>query len=161
MTKTRRWGKAGQRLDPAEAARRRTAIMARKHRDDASHEADVARARRNWEAGLVVPWRITVALDAMGLYGPGVDLACGAQEPDVDRWELGELYPTWEQLVLLAAVTGCTERFFTMYDAKPIPAAETTLRFHVPPESLPDCNPVHRFPEHVWRPVVERAGVLL
>jgi hypothetical protein len=40
------------------------------------------------------------------LEGPEVDIACGAKEPDVDRWEEGELYPTWEQLVLLAELTG-------------------------------------------------------
>lgn len=159
MTGSSRWGKAGQRLDPKEAERRRTAIIARKYRENASHGRDVARARSNWESGLVVPWRITVALDAMGLYGPEVDEACGAQEPDVDRWEAGELYPTWEQLVALADLTGCTARFFTMHDVEPIPAALTSLRFHVPAELLSDCDPVHRYPGHVWRPVVERAGV--
>lgn len=154
MTELARWGRAGERLDPKEAARRRTAFLAEKHRAEASREREDAKARRNWEAGLVVPWRITVTLDAKSLYGPEVDAACGAQEPDVDRWEMGELYPTWEQLVLLAQLTGCTPRFFTMYDVEPIPAMLTSLRFHVPAELLPTCNPIHRYPEHVWRPVV-------
>lgn len=58
------------------------------------------------------PKRITLALDAKGLYGPEVDIACGAQEPDVDRWETGELVPTAEQLVKLAALTEVPVGFF-------------------------------------------------
>lgn len=157
MTDQPKWGKAGRRLDPKEAERRRTTILARKYRDAASHERDLARARSNWAAGLVVPWRITIALDAKSLYGPEVDEACDAQEPDVDRWEAGYLYPTWEQLLLLAELTRCTARFFTMHDVQPLPAAATSLRFHVPPKDLPTYEPVLRFPEHVWRPVVEGA----
>lgn len=150
-----RWGKAGQRLGTNEAGRRRTAILADKHRAAASHERDLAQARSNWASGLVVPWRITAALNLKGLYGPEVDVACGAQVPDVDRWETGELYPTWEQLLLLAELTGCTARFFTMHEAKPLAADATSLRFHVLPKDLPQDEPVVRFPEHVWRPVVE------
>jgi hypothetical protein len=159
VSERKRWGKAGQRLDPAEAQRRRTAILARKHQAEASHERDMAKGRRKWAAGLVVPWRITTALNMADLYGPEVDVACGAEEPDVDRWEAGELYPTWEQLCLLAGLTGCTPRFFTMFDAEPLPATSTSLRFHVPAEDLPEYESVLRFPEHVWRPVVERAEV--
>lgn len=59
-----------------------------------------------------VPARITMALDAKGLYGPEVDLACGAREPDVDRWEAGTLIPTAVQLRLLAELTGQTVGFF-------------------------------------------------
>lgn len=160
MNPRRRWGKAGQRLTPEEAARRDAAFRARRNQSAASRERDNAEAKRRWAAGLVVPWRITTVLNAAGLYGPAVDLACGAQEPDVDRWEAGELYPTWEQLLLLAEVTGCTPRLFTMHDAQPLPAVATSLRFHVPPEDLPEYEPVLRYPEHVWRPVVERSGVM-
>lgn len=53
-----------------------------------------------------------MALDAKGLYGPEVDLACGAAEPDVDRWETGELVPSPAQLALLAKLTDCTVEFF-------------------------------------------------
>lgn len=72
MTELPRWGRAGERLDPKEAARRRTAFLAEKHSAEASRERDNAKARRNWEAGLVVPWRITVALEELR----GKDLAC-------------------------------------------------------------------------------------
>ncbi len=35
----------------------------------------------------------------------GVDIACGAQEPAVDEWEAGTRYPSFEQLLALAALT--------------------------------------------------------
>ncbi|MDX3661252.1 hypothetical protein PV646_28440 [Streptomyces sp. ID05-26A] len=157
MTEQTRWGKAGVRLSTQEADRRRTEILAQKHRAAASHERDVSKAHSNWAAGLVVPWRITQALNAADLYGPEVDLACGAREPDVDQWEAGELYPTWEQLQLLAKLTGCTARFFTFQDAAPIPIEMTSLWFHMPIKDRVKDEPVLEFPEHVWRPVVEQA----
>ena len=60
----------------------------------------------------VVPARITLALDAAGLWGPDVDLACGAREPDVDHWEAGITTPTPEQVRLLADLTGMTPAYF-------------------------------------------------
>lgn len=66
-----------------------------------------------WRRGLVVPHRITVALDIRELHGPQVDQACGAREPDVDRWETGQKYPTWEQLLALAELTRFDVAFFT------------------------------------------------
>ncbi|MDF3320228.1 hypothetical protein P3G66_31950, partial [Rhodococcus sp. C3V] len=42
-------------------------------------------------------YRITRALDAAELYGPDVDIACGAQEPAVDEWEAGTRYPSFGQ----------------------------------------------------------------
>lgn len=71
--------------------------------------------RMLWRAGRVVPAQITAALDACDggpLQGPQVDLDCGAQEPDVDNWEAGLLYPSWEQLQRLARLTGFPIRFF-------------------------------------------------
>jgi transcriptional regulator with XRE-family HTH domain len=62
--------------------------------------------------GRPYPERITLALDARALYGPEVDVACGAVEPAVDRWETGEEEPTWEQLEKLAALTGYPVSFF-------------------------------------------------
>jgi len=61
-----------------------------------------------------VPARITAALNLRQLYGPEVDLACGAREPDVDRWEDpdDELLPTPEQVVLLAKLTGFPVGYF-------------------------------------------------
>lgn len=70
-----------------------------------------------WRSGDVSPAAITLAFDpkAQGgrgrmfsstqFVGPWVDEACGAQQPAVDRWEQGLLYPTWEQLCRLAALT--------------------------------------------------------
>lgn len=75
-------------------------------------ELDLKRLERDWNQGLVVPCRITAALDMRKLYGPEVDIACGAREPDVDRWEEGTLYPTWEQLQKLADLTQVPLGFF-------------------------------------------------
>lgn len=69
--------------------------------------------RDRWARGLTVPYRITLALDIRQLYGPQVDAACGAKEPDVDQWETGEKYPTWEHLQLLAELTQFPVEFFT------------------------------------------------
>jgi hypothetical protein len=55
--------------------------------------------------GVPVPFRITTALDMLGLYGPEVDQALGVEEPTVDMWESGELVPTREQVEALARLT--------------------------------------------------------
>lgn len=55
-----------------------------------------------WQAGALVPHTITQLLNANGLYGPEVDVACLAEEPAVDEWEAGTRYPTWEQVLALA-----------------------------------------------------------
>lgn len=96
-----------QRLAEAErrATQERAAVEAKARQDEAE-------AYEGWLAGRVVPHRITLALDIRALYGPEVDEACGAKEPDVDDWEAGRKYPTWEQLTLLAALTGFDVRFF-------------------------------------------------
>ncbi len=52
--------------------------------------------RELWRAGKLVPWYISTLLDHGSHVGPQVDLACRVQEPDVDRWEAGHLYPMWE-----------------------------------------------------------------
>jgi hypothetical protein len=77
------------------------------------HAPGAAEAKRRWERGLAVPARITLALDMLKLDGPEVDEACGVQEPTVDRWEQGLIYPTWEQLCRLAVLTGFAVAFFT------------------------------------------------
>ena len=104
----RRWGKAGQRLTAEEIRRTDARAQQSAYRRMATEQ----QAYRMWAAGQVVPDTITLALGAAGLYGPRVDEACGATEPDVDQWESGELYPTWEQLKLLAALTGRTPVMF-------------------------------------------------
>ncbi|MFI8977075.1 hypothetical protein ACIGO9_29630 [Nocardia asteroides] len=101
-----RWGKAGQRLTEAEfeqriRQRRAAREASRAHEEVAAPERE-AEGKRLWAAGLLVPAAITVALDRKELYGPEVDRACGAEEPAVDHWEAGILYPTWEQTRLLA-----------------------------------------------------------
>lgn len=58
-----------------------------------------------WRRGEVNPAALTMALDYRGLYGPQVDRACGVEEPAVDQWEAGALYPRWEQLQALAVLT--------------------------------------------------------
>lgn len=145
MSERRRWGKAGVRLTDAEA-RANDARHARRRNLAAIHrEADDKVAYRKWAAGLMVPRRISFALDEHELYGPEVDIACKAQEPDVDRWEAGELYPTWEQVLALAELTGTTPRFFMESGWEPEPPAETSLRFHLPPSALNDPPSVTRF----------------
>lgn len=78
-----------------------------------AQERDDEEGRRLWQRGHLIPARIAIALDAKGLYGPEVDHACGTSEPDVDNWEAGTLYPTWEQTKALAQLCGITVRFFT------------------------------------------------
>lgn len=83
---------------------------------------------RAWSSGKVIPHRITAALDAKALQGPEVDLACGVEEPAVDQWEAGTLYPTWEQLCALADLCGVQVWLFTMEPFEfPL---RTSLRFH-------------------------------
>lgn len=77
------------------------------------HAPGAAEAKHRWECGQAVPARITLALDILKLDGPDVDEACGVQEPTVDRWEQGRVYPTWEQLCRLAVLTGFAVAFFT------------------------------------------------
>lgn len=105
------WGKAGQRLTDEEAAARRRKYVAARNNAEASRVAAEQEGRRLWRAGRLIPWRITVALDRNNLYGPEVDIACGTQEPDVDHWEAGIVYPTWEQTRLLAELCGVTVPF--------------------------------------------------
>lgn len=129
---TRRWGKAGVRLTPEaiEAADRERRIAASKER--LADEQAMAKAHADWAAGRVVPWLITIALDAKKLYGPEVDERCGVPEPGVDMWEAGDLYPTFEQLCKLAELTGKMPGYFMnrpgIVGFRP---SDTTLRFHM------------------------------
>jgi hypothetical protein len=88
-------------------------------------------AKRDWEAGLIAPFLITTALDMCGLHGPEVDEACGVEEPTVDHWESGLVYPTWEQLCALAQLTGFPPKFFSRRGRDMKSALiETSQRFH-------------------------------
>lgn len=107
-----------------------------------------------WRRGEVVPARITMLLDARGLYGPNVDLACGAIEPEVDEWEAGTRYPQFRQLVALARLVECTPMFFFT----PMPARPTAIFICGRPRSrsqvvIPD-DPIACYPPEVWQPVV-------
>lgn len=70
-----------------------------------------------WQQGGLRPSAITRAFDPKAQGGRGrmfsstqfvgawVDEACGVHEPAINRWEQGLLYPTWEQLCKLSALT--------------------------------------------------------
>lgn len=59
-----------------------------------------------WRAGQLSPFLITGHLDRGRHVGPSVDIACKAQEPEVDLWETGWVYPRWDQTVALAELVG-------------------------------------------------------
>jgi hypothetical protein len=107
------WGKAGERITEEEWAKRQRARAMKRGRDRMFEKQHIEEAERLWAAGRAKPWRITSALDIRGLYGPEVDEACGVKEPTVDKWEAGEVYPTWEQLLALATLTGFPIGYFT------------------------------------------------
>ncbi|AIG81353.1 Hypothetical protein AJAP_42935 (plasmid) [Amycolatopsis japonica] len=138
------------KLDPAAAGRRIAALGRLEAAIRAAHQryerfSPDQRAYQAWAAGDVVPHRITQALDLRGLDGPGVDEACGVTEPQVDMWEAGELYPTWESLVLLAELTRFPPEFFTLaFDRPPLRAADTSLVHHIR-QLPPDVDPVLEF----------------
>jgi hypothetical protein len=118
-----RWGKAGERLTPDDAEKRDRARAATRNQDAAAKARRLEEAHRDWKAGKVVPARITTALDLRSLYGPEVDIACGTVEPAVDEWEAGTRYPTWEQLLALAELTGMSPAYFT----RPGPDVDTVM----------------------------------
>lgn len=139
---TRRWGKAGVRLTAQEAAARDRAAVARREQGTAARDEQNRQARIKWAAGMVVPHRITMALDRHQLHGPDVDRACGVEEPAVDMWEAGRLYPSWEQLCALAELTHVTPSWFCL--PPPAPLGWSSLDIHFPPH--PDDPPaVHHF----------------
>lgn len=86
--------------------------------------------RERWRRGYIAPWRITTALDQGGFEGPDVDIACGAVEPAVDRWEAGTEYPSYEQLHLLAKLTGRPPAWFVQ-DGEPLDIRTTSLWAHM------------------------------
>ncbi len=72
-----------------------------------------------WRAGKLVPFYLTELLNAGGHFGPDVDTACLAEEPAVDRWEVGVEYPNWEQTVALARFLDVRVRDLAHPDAEP------------------------------------------
>jgi hypothetical protein len=133
---------------------RRTAPVRRQYADDGHQLTSREIRQRNerehaardaWARGQVVPHRITIALDFCELDGPGVDHACGVEEPAVDQWEEGTRYPTWEQLLALAELTGFDVRFFLMPEDGQIHAIGPGVMF-VCKRSSRSWNPVVEIP---------------
>ena len=99
------------RLSPEEMSQRTVGVDA----EALTNQYPLLFAR--WQTGVLRPTAITLAFDAQAgggraalfsaspFVGDWVDEACGAQEPAVDRWEQGLLYPTWEQVCRLSALT--------------------------------------------------------
>lgn len=159
MTETRHWGKAGQRLSAREVEQQRRARGRENFLWQRMREKAFADARRAWEAGQLQPWRITHALADMS--GPEVDRACGVAEPTVDHWELGIVYPTWQQLEALAELTGYPVAFFCQ-TTPPLLASETTLRFHLRPWEIDagDEEASRRFTPDAIERTLRAEGVL-
>jgi hypothetical protein len=99
-----------QRAQPG--ARRLAAEQAAGPRERYGAAIGRQKAERLIAGGKIVPARITMALNIRELYGPEVDTACGAAEPDVDMWELGLAVPSPEQVRLLAELTRFQPAFF-------------------------------------------------
>lgn len=84
--------------------------------------------RELWRTGKLVPWYITRWLNRGQHNGPQVDIACRAEEPAVDNWELGRLYPTWDQTVALAQLLNIRVRNLTHPEAYPHHHPERPIR---------------------------------
>lgn len=121
-----RWGKAGVRKTGASSQRELYLKALAKQRKPAQDRSNY----RDWHDGKVIPYRITALLNLNMLYGPKVDEACGVAEPQVDMWEDGVLYPTWEQLQLLADLCGVSPRAF-MIESTPLTFDDTSMKFHL------------------------------
>lgn len=118
---------------------------------------------------MVVPHSISMALDKHDLYGPEVDAACCAREPDVDLWEAGKLYPRWDQLVALGVLTQTPLTRFVEC-SRSVGLLDTSMRFHIRPHERlanAELRTVTRFPDDVvarcpgtelWQAWHERAG---
>ncbi|WP_143542740.1 hypothetical protein [Rhodococcus qingshengii] len=63
-----------------------------------------------WHSGKLAPLVITTLLDRGRHFGPHVDHACKEEEPEVDLWEVGRLYPRWDQTIALAQLLGVRVR---------------------------------------------------
>lgn len=151
MSRTQ-WGTAGVRRTPEEAARRNGLAVLRNETRIAKQAEDDRIAYEKWRVGMVVPSAITRALDMHGLYGPEVDEACGVREPAVDLWEAGKLYPTWEQLRLLAKLTGYPPLWFVTL-RELISVLDTSMVYHLPrsDRNWADMQLITRYPDDVWQ----------
>ncbi|MCT6735496.1 hypothetical protein [Rhodococcus qingshengii] len=102
---------------------------ARRAEKIARRAEEFAWARSQWEAGGVVPYYLTSAMDRKGLSGPSVDIDCGAAEPAVNEWEAGTRYPTWEQLLKAATLCEVSPAALVRRPTDP----EMAARFPTPP----------------------------
>lgn len=111
--------------------------------------ADLVAAHHDWCRGELRPAAVTAALDAAHLDGPLVDLALGVVEPTVDRWEAGELYPRWCDVLALFHLTGRTPT--QLLHTTRLEVGHTSLRFHLTPADLAatTARDALRYPPHV------------
>lgn len=153
----RKWGKAGERLDPIERGRRvRAAVAARNHREQRDR-ADEAIAYRLWREGMLSPYQITLMLDSRGFHGAWVDESCNAEEPEVDLWEAGKLYPRWDQVQALAELCK-VQLLFLLQERQRLHWLETSIRFHVPHAEVLAAAaepPIWRYPADVVAATVQ------
>lgn len=141
-----------------------------------AQERDADEAHRRWLAGELIPDRITHVLDLRMLDGPEVDEQCLAHEPEVDLWEAGKLYPSWEQVEALARLVDFPPIFlFRPPRCPPIRYEDTSLVFHMdgpapvrPPglagqldlfDEPPPDGPVLRFTRAALTEAAARYGV--
>nr|WP_294637914.1 hypothetical protein [uncultured Rhodococcus sp.] len=108
---------------------------------------------QHWRDGKLVPWYITHTLDCGQHIGPQVDIACKAEEPAVDRWEAGVLYPTWEQAVALAELVGVRVRDLANpeavphhHDNRPLSRKEGTAILSFEPDAVREATSAHPEP---------------
>jgi len=139
MSEHWKWKKVGQRRSDLD----KYWATAAAQNGEEHRKASLALAHQRWRDGKLYPWRITLALDYGGHEGPEVDVACGVAEPCVDMWEDGHLYPTWEQLLKLAELTGFQPVFFTIESGAPR-FEQTSLAHHTKPKDWP-APPVLEF----------------
>lgn len=83
-----------------EAARERVRAV-----DPDQVAVDYPGAFQGWQNGSLRPWQLTIAFNRHGFFGDWVDIAVGVTEPEVEAWEKGIIYPTWDQLTRVAALT--------------------------------------------------------
>ena len=133
----RRWG---ERSPAVGATAINGAVKARIVVAEQRAEQNLRIARVKWAAGEVIPDRITFWLDLCCLEGPEVDEQCLAREPEVDLWEAGTLYPSWEQMCALARLVG-TQPIAFVTPGRRIRWQDTSLKFHLPDPPRPAGDP--------------------
>ena len=93
----------------------------------------MAEGKPLWAGGKLIPAAISMRIEMHLIShpehdGPAFDPLVLAAEPEVDHWEAGILYPTWEQTVALCELTGTIVN--GLCDA-PLPIRSTSLWLHM------------------------------